>query len=138
VKLSSFASASDEVKAKARVLVYDLYYDTAIHEHVGDGELGKSALFATAIDVPALALAAATAKSFESDKDKDGKTVAGSLKKKIHDYVNSLRLDAAQKYMLMGYLGYKNAVGEDKVKAYIRTLKLTDAQKTALREASGD
>ena len=137
VKYKSFASASDAVKAKAVSFVYDLYYDMAIHERVGNGELGKSALFAQAIDVPVLALAVATAKSLESDKDKDGQTVAGSLKKKIHDHVNSLKLSAAQKYMLMGYLGYKNAIGKDKVQAYIRTLKLSEEQKKKLLEASG-
>jgi len=117
-------------------LVYDLYYDAAIHEHVGDG-LGKSSLFAAAIDAPMFALAVATAKSFESDKDENGKTIAGSLKKKVHDYVASLDLKAAQKHMIMGFLGYKNSSGEDKVKAHIQTLKLTQQQKKKLLEESG-
>lgn len=81
--------------------------------------------------------AVATAKSFESDKDKNGNTVAGSLKKKIHDYVASLSLSLAQKYMLMGYLGYKNTLGGDKVKAYIQTLKLSAEQKKVLLKESG-
>ncbi len=137
VKSKGFASASDAVKAKAVGFVYDLYYDMALHELVGDGELGKGPLFASAIDVDVLALAIATAKSFEGDKDASGKTISGSLKKKIHDYVAALNLSAAQKHMIMGYLGYKNAQGEDKVRAYIQTLKLSDEQKKKLLEESG-
>jgi hypothetical protein len=137
VKRKDFASASDAVKAKALGFVYDLYYDTALCELVGDGSLGKSALFATAIDASALALAISTAKSFESDKDKDGKAVPGSLKKKIYDYVSSLNLKAVQKYMIMGYLGYKNTLGKDQVNAYIQTLKLSAEQKKELLAESG-
>jgi len=137
VKRKDFASASDAVKAKALGFVYDLYYDTALCELVGDGSLGKSALFATAIDASALALAISTAKSFESDKDKNGKALPGSLKKKIYDYVSSLNLKAVQKYMIMGYLGYKNTLGKEQVQAYIQTLKLTEEQKKKLLEESG-
>lgn len=137
VKSKGFASASEAVKAKAVNFVYDLYYDMALHERVGDGSLGKSALFASAIDASTLALAISTAKSFESDKDKNGKVISGSLKKKIYDYVSSLNLKAAQKYMIMGYLGYKNTLGKDQVNAYIQTLKLNTEQKKTLLEESG-
>jgi len=125
------------VKAKALGFVYDLYYDTAVREFVGDESLGKSALFASAIDASTLALAISTAKSFESDKDKNGKAISGSLKKKIYNYVESLNLKAAQKYMIMGYLGYKNTLGKDQVNAYIQTLKLSAEQKKELLAESG-
>ena len=39
--------------------------------------------------------------------------------------------------MIMGYLGYKNKNGKEKVEAYISRLKLTRAEKSALLEFSG-
>ena len=37
----------------------------------------------------------------------------------------------------MGYLGYKNAVGENKVKSYIQRLNLTKLEKEALLKYCG-
>ena len=136
VKRKEFASASDEVKAKAISFVYDLYYDMAVYDRVGGAE-SKNTLFAKAIDVGVLALAISTAKTFESDKDANGNAIPGSLKNKIHNYVETLPLKAVQKRMIMGYLGYKNSEDEASVRAYIQSLKMTAEQKRALFEASG-
>ena len=55
----------------------------------------------------------------------------------ISQYVNTLRLSAEKKHMLMGYLGYSNKSGEEKVKAYINHLNLTKEQKQKLYEYCG-
>ena len=97
----------------------------------------KNLLFGYAFDIEDLALYVSYARSLESDKDENGKTINGTLKAKIQAYVNNLKLTIAQKYMLMGYLGYTNKVGKAQVKAYIQRLKLTKEQKAKLFEMSG-
>ena len=69
--------------------------------------------------------------------DKNGKVIPGSKRAKIEKYIGSLNLTAAQKHMLMGYLGYKNKLGKEKVEAYINRLKLTRTEKAALLTYSG-
>ena len=77
------------------------------------------------------------ARSITADTDKNGKTVSGSKKAKVQQLVNSLQLSAAEKYMIMGYLGYTNVKGESQVKSYINRLNLTKAEKQKLFEYSG-
>lgn len=76
-------------------------------------------------------------RSIEADKDKDGKAISGTKKRKLQTFVNSLRLSAAEKYMVMGYLGYSNANGEGTVKAHISKLNLSKSEKTQLLKYSG-
>lgn len=52
-------------------------------------------------------------------------------------YINSLGLKVAQKYMIMGYLGYSNKNGQQQVKSYIQRLSLTKSEKEKLYEYSG-
>lgn len=84
-----------------------------------------------------LAIIISTIKTFESSLDQKGNTINGSKKQKVQAYVNSLKLTAAQKYMIMGFMGYSNTNGEQGVKIYIQSLKLTKAQKELLFEMSG-
>jgi hypothetical protein len=93
-------------------------------------------LFAKAIDIEKLAIIIAEAKTIEADK-KNGVTVSGSKKAKIVKYVNALPLTAVQKYMVLGYLGYKSTHGTEAVKAYINRLNLSNAEKDALYAYSG-
>jgi hypothetical protein len=91
------------------------------------------AAFAPAI----LAAALARIKAITADTDKKGKAINGSRKSKIVKYIESLPLSAAQKYMIMGYLGYKNIKGEEKVKKSINGLKLSTAEKELLFKHCG-
>ena len=63
--------------------------------------------------------------------------VVKTRKEQIEEYVESLPFKAAQKYMIMGYLGYKNKNGEAQVKAYISRLSLTKDEKAQLLEYCG-
>lgn len=137
VKMSKYQSASDDVKASAISYIYKVYWDLAVQEIVGEDLETKTVLFAEAIDIEKLALIVATASMLKADTDKSGKAVSGSRKKKIQEYVNSLDLKAVEKYMIMGYLGYKNVKGEAQVKAYINKLKLTKSEKEKLIAYSG-
>lgn len=132
-----YESATDEVRAKAIKFIYDTYYNLAIEDLLGVDLETKNILFAKAVDIPSLAIIVATARQLESDKDKNGKTISGSKKAKVQSYVNSLKLNATQKYMIMGYLGYTNKYGASQVKRYIQSLSLTTTQKELLYEYSG-
>ena len=137
VKLSQFQSAGDEVQAAAIKFVYDVYWDLALEDALGLDLAEKNVLFAEAIPIEKLAVIIAKARSIEADKDKNGKAIAGTKKRKLQMFVNSLRLSAAEKYMVMGYLGYSNANGEQQVMAHINKLNLNQYEKISLREYCG-
>ena len=126
VSLSQYHSATEDVQAKAINFIYDVYYNLALEELLGVDLENKNILFAEAIDIEKLALIIATARA-----------ISGTRKAKIQSYINSLRLTAAQKYMIMGYLGYSNTMGETQVKSYINRLPLTSDEKTQLLQYSG-
>lgn len=136
-KLQSFQTADSEAQAKAIKFVYDTYYALAKDDILGTDTEEKNVLFAQAIDVEKLALIASVARSMKADTDKDGKTVNGSRQRKITAYIAGLKLTAAEKYMLMGYLGYTNTNGEAVVRSYINTLNLSNKEKQKLLEYSG-
>ncbi len=109
----------------------------ALEELLGVDLENKNTLFAEAIDIEKLALIVATARAMTADTDNNGNAISGTRKAKIQSYINSLRLAAAQKYMIMGYLGYSNTMGETQVKSYINRLSLTSDEKKQLLQYSG-
>ena len=137
VSLSQYHSATEDVQAKAINFIYDVYYNLALEELLGVDLENKNILFAEAIDIEKLALIIATARAMTADTDDSGKAISGTRKAKIQSYINSLRLTAAQKYMIMGYLGYSNTMGETQVKSYINRLPLASDEKTLLLQYSG-
>ena len=138
VNKQAYKKASTEAQAKAISFIYDYYYDFAMEDLTGEDVINeKTKLFATAISIEDLALIVQQAKLIASDKDRKGNTINGSKKRKIQNFLQQQNLTAAEKYMIMGYLGYKNSVGEYKVKAYIQRLKLTRKEKEALLKYSG-
>lgn len=132
-----FKRLNDEAKAKAMRFIYDYYYDLAVEDLVGEDTDNKAILFANAIPIEQLALAAAYASVIEADKDKKGNSIIGTRKTKVQRYVQLLRLTAVQKYIIMGYLGYSNTNGSDSVWGYINRLNLSKDEKTKLYEKSG-
>ena len=137
VGLSQYKEASEEVKAKAVNFIYDVYYNRALEKLLGIELDNKAVLFSKSLDVPKLAIILMTAQSLTADKDKNGKSISGTKKAKVQTYINSLNLSAAQKYMIMGYLGYSNKNGSSQVKAYIQGLQLSKMQKEQLYAYSG-
>lgn len=136
-RLKQFAEVDAETQAKAIQFIYGVYWDLALEDVLGEDLAEKNVLFAEAIDIEKLAIIIAQARSLEADKDKNGKAIAGTKKRKVEQFVSSLRLTAAQKYMVMGYLGYSNANGRAQVESYIGGLKLTKDEKKALLKYSG-
>ncbi len=132
INSSMYGKASDEIREKAIRWIYSLYRELAIDSLLDLGTESKNELFSKIIDLPSLAIIAATCNAMESDVDKEGNTVTGSRRKKIEKYIQSLRLTAAEKYMIMGYFGYKNQNGRSVVRAKIQSLRLTKEQKEKL------
>ena len=137
VNLSMFNRLDDEAKAKAMTFIYDYYYNLALEELTGEDIVEETSLFANAIPIEKLAIAVAQARLYTADLDSNNKVISGSKKIKVQNFIQSLKLTAVQKYMIMGYLGYSNKNGGDQVKAYINRLKLTKAEKQNLYELSG-
>ncbi|MBR2622498.1 MAG: DUF1090 family protein, partial [Clostridia bacterium] len=138
MKLSQYAAASEEVRAKAIKMIWEAYWDLAVDDVLGVDSSEKNVLFAEAIDMDKLALIVATAREIKADYNDAGKAIMGTRLAKIEAYVERLNLKAAQKYMIMGYLGYKNKNGEDKVRAYVNGLsKLSAAEREKLMEYAG-
>jgi hypothetical protein len=137
VKTSLYRKADNGVKSAAIKFIYDTYYNLALQEVVGEELESKNVLFAEAMDIEQLAIIVAYARSIEADKDRSGNSIAGSKKAKIERYIQSLGISAAEKYMMMGYLGYKCTNGASVVKGYINRLPLTKAEKERLYEYCG-
>lgn len=132
VRMSAFRSASEAEQAKAIRLLYDLGYALALEDVTGVGSDRKRVLFARAMDPAKLALVLAVVGQMKADTDRDGSPVNGSKKEKITAYIASLDLSAAEKYMLMGYLGYKNVHGAEAVQAYLARTSLSREERTEL------
>lgn len=137
ISLSAFNRLDDAAKAKAINFVYDYYYNLGIEDMLGEDIETKTMLFAEAIPITQLAMAVAQASIYTADTDRDGKVISGTKKAKVQSFVQSLRLSAVQKYMIMGYLGYSNKYGETSVRAYINRLNISNDAKDYLFETSG-
>lgn len=137
VGLAQYKSAQAAIQAKALNFIYETYYNLAVENLLGVDLESKNVLFAEAIEIEKLAIIIATVRALTADQDKKGNAISGTRKAKVQAYVNSLKLTAAQKYMVMGYLGYSNQHGESQVKAYINRLSLSKTEKQALLKYSG-
>lgn len=102
----SFKNLSAKVQADSIKWIYDYYYEKAKEELSGIENDSKKAIFAKYIPIETLAVAYCTARSLESDKDRQGNAVTGTKKAKVVKYLNTIRASAAEKYMILGYLGY--------------------------------
>lgn len=69
---------------------------------------------------------------FTSDKDKNGKTISGSKKKKIIKYINSMNISAVNKAILIKFNNY-SVEGYDKmIINYINSQNLTKEEKSKI------
>lgn len=132
VSLKQFKEATEKERATALKYIYDTYYSIALDDLLGTDTEEKRVLFAEILDIEKLAMILAHVSTLTADKDKDGKTVSGSRKNKIVAYVSKLNLTAAEKYAVMGYLGYSNVNGKSQVSSMINRTKLSRAEKEKL------
>ena len=102
----SFVNLSPKVQADAIKWIYDYYYDRAKENLSGVEDDSRKALFGSYINIDTLAVAYSYCRSLEADTDKNGKAINGTRKAKVVKYLSSLKISAAEKYMILGYLGY--------------------------------
>lgn len=137
VNSEDFAKLSDDEKANALKLLFNYYYYAGLNQATGAYGDNRILLLGEAIDVSKIAAAYGQLSELKADTDRAGNAISGTKKAKVQRLVNSLRLTAAQKYILMGFLGYKNANGENTVKNYVRSLGLSEEGQLALLEMCG-
>ena len=102
---AKYKALSEEDKVQAIKYVYELHYDSAFEDVLGiDG--GKSVLLNNVFSADILALYYILTKGLESDKDKDGKTISGTKKKKIVAAIKSLGLSSEEQMLLLCAKGY--------------------------------
>lgn len=126
IKRGKYADLTGDMKSGALSLTYRFYYQKAQAEALGM-EGSRLYLIGTAVPIEELAKAAAIASSYSGT----------ARKEKITAYVKRLNLTAVQKYMIMGYFGYKNKNGEVVVKSYIARMDLSKDDKTRLLKYAG-
>ncbi|MBE6585072.1 MAG: hypothetical protein E7645_00935 [Ruminococcaceae bacterium] len=137
VSMKLYTGADDEAKAKAIKRLYGIYYNRAIEDLLGVDIENKNVLMSRAVDPAQLAIVSAVCAGLAADVGKDGKTITGSKKAKVISYLSALNLKAAQKHLILGYLGYKNTQGEEKVRAYLAGLGLGREEVKELLEIGG-
>lgn len=69
---------------------------------------------------------------FTSDKDKNGKTISGSKKKKIIKYINSMNISAVNKAILIKFNNYSVEGSDKKIINYINSQNLTKEEKSKI------
>ena len=129
VSSNGYKIATDEAKVKAIKYVYRYYYYEAQHQALNVDLDSKLYLFGQIVPIEKMALALAEVPLL----------VENSTNKKtaVQRYLQASKLTSAQKYMLMGYFGYKNTKGEGAVKSAINKTSLTKEQKKLLLEKCG-
>ncbi len=137
INSADWASLSDDAKANALKLLFNYYYYYGINKATGAYADNRTLLLGSTIDITKIASAYGKIAELTADTDKKGNVISGTKKAKVQRLVNSLRLSAAQKYILMGFLGYKNSNGESSVTSYIRNIGISQDMQTALFEMSG-
>ncbi len=132
----SFVNLSPKVQADAIKWIYDYYYERA-KEHLSGVEVdSRKALFGAYINVDTLAVAYSYCRSLEADTNKKGKAINGTRKAKVVKYLNSLKTSAAEKYMILGYLGYSpvNAGAKTLIASFARRNGASKAEIAELLE----
>ncbi len=129
ISTQGYKVASDEAKAKAIKYVYRYYYYMAQQKVLGVEIDSKLFLFGEIISIEKLALALAEVPLLvENSKNK---------KQVVERYLQASKLSVLEKYMLMGYFGYKTTKGESMIKSTINRSSLSKEQKNKLLEKCG-
>lgn len=75
--------------------------------------------------------------NIKSEKDKNGKTIAGSKKKAVANYINSLNLSTEEKAILFAKAGYPDKSYKQDIYNYINGLNLSATRKKEIWNSLG-
>ena len=120
--------------------LYDINYILNLAQTIGAESLKESDLkkylFASVLGMDLISYMAYI-KTFENDKDKDGNTITNSKKTKVTNWVKKLNVTPAEKYLLMGFAGYKNVNGENSVNTHLRKMGLSKDERELVMQLCG-
>ena len=131
-----FATMEQEAQADAIRMLYDAYYNEAAHEVAGV-ERSKVNVLSSMVDREVLVLSRAVISTIEADKDKKGNTVSGSRKKKVLEYVKTLKLPKGQAEIVLYLNGYRGDAIETAVTKYANSAGLDEQTLAELAEMMG-
>lgn len=142
-----YAAMTDEQKESAIDYVSDLYYDRALKNALGVDRENKDLLLLDILGAEKLAIYRLSIKGLSSDKDKDGKTVSGSKRKKVIAAINQMSVTREEKLLLIATSGYSLQDGDVRgmsaeaaknlLLRYILSMKISKDEKAAIAEACG-
>ena len=124
---TKYKSLSGEQKTEAINYIYDLYYEKAMRDALGVNRGGDTLTVADIVGADQLALLYIRTKGLESDKDAEGKTVNGSLRKKTVAAINALGISTEKKLLLICAKGYSLKDGD------VKGISAQSAKKVLLR-----
>ena len=75
--------------------------------------------------------------NIKSEKDKNGKTISGSKKKAVANYINSLNLSSGEKAILFAKAGYPDKGYKQAIYNYINGLNLSATRKKEIWDSLG-
>lgn len=146
-KNSSFNNLPEEKQAKAIKQIYDAYYNNALTDLVGVDERTTMGELSQWIDMSKLAIAFAGLSDISSVKNANGKTIAGSKKKNIIDYLLKQNLSDGERLLILSYQGYSIQDGDYKkysaqkskslLLKYIFGLRTSQEQKAQIAQKCG-
>lgn len=102
-----YQGLEDSEKAKAIKDLYRLYYDRALADVYGK-EMTKNDALTKLTDPETLIAASAHIAGISADKNADGKSISGSRKAKVLEYLNSLDIDDETAYLILYAAGYSS------------------------------
>ena len=133
-------------KATAINYVYELYFEKAVADVLGT-QRASAVTYLDAVGADTMALLYLATRGIESDKDKDGNTVAGSKRAKTIAAITAMNITKAEKVLLLYAKGYSykdgDVSGMSEVDAkklllkYILSLKVTSARKAEIATLCG-
>lgn len=122
----AYSLLTDEEKTEAIRYVYNTAYNAALADVYGI-DSGNAAIIAETVGYDTAATLYIRTKGIESDKGKDGKTIAGTKRKKTVAAINSMPISTEKKLFLICAKGYALADGD------VRGLSAEAAKKRLLR-----
>ncbi len=108
---NDYKALDDSARAELIDHVYDSYYALASSSVLGT-DVGNRAAVMKALGADTLAMLYAKTKNIESDKDREGKTIAGSKRAKVVQAINSLGVSADERLLLICASGYSLKDGD--------------------------
>ncbi len=142
-----YKALSQKDRVAAIGYVYDTYRATALTQATGH-DFGSGAMrVASVVGIDTVALVQAATRGIESDLDKNGKSIAGSKRKKVVAAISALSIPREQKLLLIAAKGYSLQNGDAGFMSvstakrtllkYILSLSLPKAEREALATLCG-